>query len=937
MRMVNPMDTELRKARQINRPAVGGIVMAMICLVGAMGCSRLGSNSNLSQRRIPFPQQPLRQANPQPSVSETAAAHQSALPERSGSQHRGEEFQSVAKEANGSRQNVDEFGFNPSPGEIAAVNDSVRNVKARLPKLADLSESSSFQPSSFNPEKAAQPVIDNVAQVAFERSEKDFDPSAAPPAGIFSQPLREAEAGAETVSAALNQEAAKVQSSLATILPVAESNQAAGIASKNIDRVSQTLESSRQRLDPLAVPQNLRPDSSRRILLLSDDSSLAAPDSIIQQVSAVQPAGLAAVEASSGGIATTRSIASPLLPVTPVVPVAPVVPEVPSEKSNENTNEKTSATFSANLATQAPYVSPPVASAVPSPKVNAISNGPKVDASLTGEVYPQAALKKLALKKAETLEDAAALENSGSLEKASAMEKAAVTLVDAIQNLKIDASLGMKEVSPAAPKRQQRPVAASEVGSEISKSNPMAGTVEQSNGIEIDPTLGQQRDRLANFSPRPAEQTEPTPARVVYQNQKAPFLMLPRIRKPVVDVAETRIASVKQDNFAAAWDRKDFHPISQCTTCDDENCHGCNVPPENHFASSAPAIDGGRSLAPMAVEPGTQDTSMVRKNFGQVAFSSAALPLPQTVVGDTRNIAESFEQQFVEEEAFVQTPTQSDVPPVGVDAVLKLNAVTWRSRLRQTIELVQEQLDSDVDSQTRTSMEINLRLLDVLSRQMGDVAQEHRQFTVSENQYWQHQLEAITSMLQTTELADVHDNNLLQHHTAHQTLTHLRHAIAQLESLANLKISSGVFCTEVSGYGQFESFPNHQFAAGQKVLVYCEVENYSTIEQPNETGSTFHTKLRGSYAIYDAAGHAVQQAEFPVMEDVARKRRRDFYMHLPITIGDLSTGSYELHLLVEDLGGNKTASLTPPLSFVVGAEQPSDRQARSAQSGNWIR
>ena len=339
----------------------------------------------------------------------------------------------------------------------------------------------------------------------------------------------------------------------------------------------------------------------------------------------------------------------------------------------------------------------------------------------------------------------------------------------------------------------------------------------------------------------------------------------------------------------------------------------------------------------MAVDTPADEPQIEKRNFGQVAFTPANLPLPQSAVADAENIVAAFDQYVPEEDQFVTAEPQTDVPAVGVEAVMKLNAVTWRSRLHQTIGLVEEQLDGNVDSETRTSLEINLRLLDVLSRQMGDIAQEERTFTESENQFWQHQLEAITSMMRTANLEDGRDNNLLQHQTAHETLVHLRQAIAELESLANLKVESGAFCTEVSGYGQFKTFPTDTFDAGQKVLVYCEVENYNSEEQAAETGSTFHTRLRGSYAIYDSAGHAVQQAEFPVVEDVARRRRRDFYMHLPITIGDLSSGNYELHLLIEDLNGNKTASLTPPLMFTISPTEPVDLQARTISTGQFVR
>ena len=101
------------------------------------------------------------------------------------------------------------------------------------------------------------------------------------------------------------------------------------------------------------------------------------------------------------------------------------------------------------------------------------------------------------------------------------------------------------------------------------------------------------------------------------------------------------------------------------------------------------------------------------------------------------------------------------------------------------------------------------------------------------------------------------------------------------------------------------------------MLVYCEVENYKTVESQSVTGNDFRTRLRGSFAIYDAWGKVVQQAEFPTVDDIARKRRRDFYMYMPVTLGDLPAGQYVLHALVEDIYGNKTASLDPPLKFSV--------------------
>ena len=101
------------------------------------------------------------------------------------------------------------------------------------------------------------------------------------------------------------------------------------------------------------------------------------------------------------------------------------------------------------------------------------------------------------------------------------------------------------------------------------------------------------------------------------------------------------------------------------------------------------------------------------------------------------------------------------------------------------------------------------------------------------------------------------------------------------------------------------------------MLIYCEVENYMSNETIVDRSSGVHTKLRGSLAIYDQSGQAVQQSQYPIVDDVARKRRRDFYMYFPLQLNDLPAGQYNLVLTVEDLNGNKSASTEPAMTFTV--------------------
>ncbi len=242
------------------------------------------------------------------------------------------------------------------------------------------------------------------------------------------------------------------------------------------------------------------------------------------------------------------------------------------------------------------------------------------------------------------------------------------------------------------------------------------------------------------------------------------------------------------------------------------------------------------------------------------------------------------------------------------------NTVPWNEKLAETIQNVKSQLALEVEPATRNGLEVNLRLLEILQRQMADVEVRNDSLSNEEKQYWQHQLDALTMMLNSS---DVGESDLTRHHTAIETLDHLRKAVERLESIAELRITNGAFCTAVSGFGQFRAFPSTTFSPGQRMLVYCEVENYSSTQRQAALKSEVVTRLRGSFVIYNEQGRAVQQAEYPIVEDVSTKRRRDFYMHFPVQLGNLTSGHYRLELMVEDLNGNKTGSVEPGLEFRV--------------------
>ena len=132
----------------------------------------------------------------------------------------------------------------------------------------------------------------------------------------------------------------------------------------------------------------------------------------------------------------------------------------------------------------------------------------------------------------------------------------------------------------------------------------------------------------------------------------------------------------------------------------------------------------------------------------------------------------------------------------------------------------------------------------------------------------------------------------------------------------DLKLSHAQFCTEIKGFGQVTPFSVNCFQPKQQTLVYCEVENYHSILEKNSDGATFVTRLRGRFTIDDQRGNVVQSGEFPDIEDVTTRQRRDFYMYFPVTLQNLPAGEYQLSLTVDELtgsGSEKSAAVKPTI------------------------
>lgn len=142
-------------------------------------------------------------------------------------------------------------------------------------------------------------------------------------------------------------------------------------------------------------------------------------------------------------------------------------------------------------------------------------------------------------------------------------------------------------------------------------------------------------------------------------------------------------------------------------------------------------------------------------------------------------------------------------------------------------------------------------------------------------------------------------------------LPEYREAVMNLGATAeHLEIRSAAFCKEIISFGQVKRFGDEPFEAGQKVIVYCEIDNFVA----DKTDVGYETEIQGSYELFDAEGVKVGGQVLPKDLQQCDHPLRDYFigyqMHLPAR---LEPGQYRLELTMECLRGKKYGQVSLPL------------------------
>lgn len=237
-------------------------------------------------------------------------------------------------------------------------------------------------------------------------------------------------------------------------------------------------------------------------------------------------------------------------------------------------------------------------------------------------------------------------------------------------------------------------------------------------------------------------------------------------------------------------------------------------------------------------------------------------------------------------------------------------AAPWQDRLAGAIR----GLEAEVSPAPKTDEEIArhacLRLLYLAAGRREEAMRPIPGVPPAMQDFWSTEVYGLQTLLDDQRIADRRDR-------AAEAKRLLGEAAAKLSAAAPLAIRGLAFASEVQSFGCYVKFEKDEFAPGQEVLLYAEVENFKSESTPQG----FHTSLRSSYKLFDGRGQQVAEQEFPVTEEHCRSPRRDFFIGYHLRLPkDLYPGKHTLKLTLEDLKRGEVCQASIEFSVRPGKE-----------------
>jgi len=225
---------------------------------------------------------------------------------------------------------------------------------------------------------------------------------------------------------------------------------------------------------------------------------------------------------------------------------------------------------------------------------------------------------------------------------------------------------------------------------------------------------------------------------------------------------------------------------------------------------------------------------------------------------------------------------------------LEESAAEWRRHLAAAIRAKEAEL-AGAKTPEDEARQAQLRLLYLLAGQREQALRPIPAAAPEVQAFWSEQLYGLGLWLDRPR-----DDDATRR--AAEAKQHLAEAVGKLGDRCALVVRNVAFCSEIQSFGCIKQFEKYEFSAGQRLLLYAEVENFTSESTPKG----HHTSLRSSYPIFDIAGRRVADEEFTLTEEYCRNPRRDYFTGYVLRLPErLYPGKYTLQLTIEDMKSRK--------------------------------
>jgi hypothetical protein len=315
-------------------------------------------------------------------------------------------------------------------------------------------------------------------------------------------------------------------------------------------------------------------------------------------------------------------------------------------------------------------------------------------------------------------------------------------------------------------------------------------------------------------------------------------------------------------------------------------------PPNVDFLDPGDFRIGPAAVAAPALLPGKKDEAPVQV----VQIAHPTVDSTQTLSNQRATIASA------------QTPGENNYPRTGVATSPRTAAAAAVAKDANTAGNLDLAIDRNLrENPKETWAQLDYQLLQFLKDKptpqleaMGSLSNEDRELVA-----------AVMDGLSNFRNGIRADSNMLMSRKVRPFLE----LADRLRAQADLTIPTLALCSVVEGFASYTPIePRFVAMKENKVIVYCEVENFASHLNDKKM---WETKLSQEMVLYTETGLPVWQVKAQTIPDLARNRRHDFYLINKTAFPpNITVGRYLLKVTVVDQQASRVAEATLPVRFV---------------------